>query len=166
MFNLLHNLHKHYSTPSIAFCPCIDTFHVWQSEGWLPPSARILNNMWHELNISYSLTTPTFYCVLHLLGDLLICPISCHQSYDKKKILIRKSNEFYLISFSWGNWELSLNAYISVWFICNKPTTINSYITGGMTNTISHELAKPFQQLFWSILSILKNPLIPLFLSV
>ena len=85
MYNLLHNLHKHYSTPSIAFCPCIDTFHVWQSEGRLPPSARILNNMCHELNISYSLTTPTFYCVLHLLGDLLICPISCHQSYDKKK---------------------------------------------------------------------------------
>ena len=65
------------------------------SEGWLPPSARILHNMWHELNISYSLTTPTFYCVLHLLGDLLICPISCHQSYDKKKILIIKSfNDF------------------------------------------------------------------------
>ena len=83
-----------------------------------------------------------------------------------KKLLIKKSNEFYLISFSWGNWVLSLHAYIGVWFICNKPTTINSYITGGMTNTISHELAKPFQQLFWSILSILKNPLIPLFLSV
>ena len=32
MFNLLHNLHKHYSTPSIAFCPCIDT---------LPPTSQI-----------------------------------------------------------------------------------------------------------------------------
>ena len=70
----------------------------------------------------------------------------------KKNLLINRSNEFYLISFSWGNSVLSLHAYIGVLFICNKTTTINRYITGDMTNTNSHEQLHSWPSLFSAFL--------------
>ena len=101
----------------------------------------ILNKRWHEQIFPIATQPPhSNMCYTYCQTCQSVqFPANSFRQKKEKKFLITKSNEFYLICFSWGNSVLSLHAHIRVWFFCNKPTTIISYITWGMMNTNSHE---------------------------